>query len=205
MILPTKGMDMTYLRCSLNVALVLASLAGCAGRGRDWPTLMTAEEQRTGKPASAAQTSPTAPAGTPAGVAVVATPKPPGTANSAFVRAQISRLAEAQRDAAYIQERWTKQHLALTVIAAGVQSKGPGDTQWNKAQLELTKLNQIAAEWDDLETLVNKVTGQLAIRAHQGEDVITVLADSGALLAQIETARAEAARAREVLRRKISL
>jgi hypothetical protein len=204
MILPTKGMDMIYLRCSLSVALALVSLAGCAGRGRDWPTLMTAEEQRTGKPASATQ----APVPEPTEAAIIApvvTVKPPEVANTASIRAQISRLAEARRDASYIQERWTKQQLALATYAAGVKSKGPGDAQWNKAQLELTKLNQIAAQWDDLETVVNNVAGQLAISAHQGGDVTAVLAESGALLSLIETAKSQAVQAREAIRRKISL
>ncbi len=190
---------MIYLRCSLSVALALVSLAGCAGRGRDWPTLMTAEEQRTGKPASTTQ------APVPAIIAPAVTAKPPEVANTALMRAQISRLAEARRDASYIQERWTKQQLVLATYAAGIKSKGPGDAQWNKAQLELTKLNQIAAQWDDLETVVNNVAGQLAISAHQGGDVTAVLAESGALLSLIETAKSEAARATDALRRKISL
>jgi hypothetical protein len=198
-----------YFQQSKFGAAILAlaiAVAGCAGRGKDWPSLMTPEEQRTGKPAGA-------PALLPAVAAVdppVAAPSPPppklsdGGATE-LIRAQASRLSEARRDAGYISERRRQQQAKLAATGAGIKQKGPGDAQWNKAQLELTKLNQIAAEWDDLESIVNRAAGQLAIAAHQGNEVTSALAEAGALLVQIAAAKTEAARERSAVRQKFSL
>jgi hypothetical protein len=193
---------MPNLNFGLIAATAIATLAGCASRGDGWPSLMTPEEQRTGKPATTSTTpelavaAPAAP--TPASLPAV------DTGSTALIRAQISRLAEASRDARYIQERFGKQRDILSDAISKVGAKGPADSQWNVAQMELTKLNQIIAEWDDLEALANAVAGQLAVGAHQGAVVAAPLADAGALLAQITQSRREASTLRDVMRRKIS-
>jgi hypothetical protein len=183
-------------------AIMVLAAAGCAGRGKDWPTLMTPEEQRTGKATTMA-------AEPPQPVMIVPEaprqPKLPDAGATELIRAQTSRLAQAQRDADYLSARWNKQQASLAATGAGIKQKGPADRQWNKTQLELTKLNQIAAEWDDLEGIVNRVAGQLAVAAHQGNEVASALADTGALLARIEAAKAGAAVERDALRRKFSL
>jgi hypothetical protein len=208
---------MSNLHSRLIAAVALATLVGCASRGRDWPSLMTPEEQRTGLPATATVPPETPearsagraplPAVTPdptASTPTVPGPTPDATSSTASIRAQTSRLAEARRDSSYILERFKKQKDILANAVAGIKTNGPGDSQWNKSQLELTKLNQIAAEWDDLEAIVDHVAGQLAISAHQGAVVTAPLADAGVLLVQIDQARAEAVRIRDVMRRRIS-
>jgi hypothetical protein len=198
---------MNFQQSTFGAAIVILAVAGCAGRGKDWPSLMTPEEQRTGKTATNA--TPPSPvvvaAEPPAAAAPPPPPKLPDAGATELIRAQTSRLAEARRDADYISERWRKQQASLAATGAGIKQKGPGDAQWNKSQLELTKLNQVAAEWDDLETIVNRAAGQLAIAAHQGNNVSSALADAGALLARIEAAKTDAARERDSLRRKFSL
>jgi hypothetical protein len=187
-------------------ALVLASLAACAGRGSDWPSLMTADERRTGKAAIAAPPAP-APATAPAEPAAPPPPPQPvvvDTAAAALVRAQIARLSEARRDAEYISARWQKQRLVLAESLKAIKSKGPADSNWNKAQLELTRLNQIAAEWDDLTTVLNGVAGQLAVGAHGGAVIAAPLAETGALLAQTSAAKQAADVELETEKRKIS-
>jgi hypothetical protein len=188
----------------LCAAVLILASAGCAGRGNDWPTLMTPEEQRTGKAAAA---TPPPVAATPVQPVTQPPPSPklPDGATTGRIRAQTSRLAEAKRDADYISARWDKQKASLANLGASIKQKGPSDVQWNKAQLELTKLSQIAAEWDDLDSVVNRVAGQLAMAAHQGDEVAAVLTEAGALLTRIEAAKADAAREREALRRKFSL
>jgi hypothetical protein len=181
-------------RCGLLAAVALSTVAGCASRGKDWPTLMTPEEQRTGKMAEAALPQPPPP---PAQTA-------PATATTTLVRAATTRLAEAQRDATYITDRWRKQRDVLAATITGLKNKGPADSQWNKAQLELSKLNQIAAEWDDLETVANRLAGQLAVAANGGATIAAPLADAGALLQTIATSRIDAASARDALRKQIS-
>jgi hypothetical protein len=172
------------------ITLAATSLGGCAGRGNDWPSLMTPEELRTGKPASQAAAVTPEPASKAA--APVAPPAPPAespvpavdSAAAALLRAQVARLNEARRDAAYIRERWQKQQSALKQSLAAIKIKGPADSAWNKAQLELTRLNQIAAEWDDLETVLSAIAGQLAVAAYSQADVRAPLAETGALLAE---------------------
>jgi hypothetical protein len=178
-------------RCGLLAAVALSTVAGCANRGKDWPTLMTPEEQRTGKMAEAAPPPP------PAQTA-------PAPATTTLVRAATTRLAEAQRDAAYITDRWRKQRDVLATTITGLKNKGPADSQWNKAQLELSKLNQIAAEWDDLETVANRLAGQLAVAANGGATIAAPLADVGTLLQTIATSRIDAVSARDTLRKQIS-
>jgi hypothetical protein len=195
---------MNFQQGWLGAAILVLAATGCAGRGKNWPSLMTPEEQRTGKTATTVPPPPV--------VVVVAEPlaaaprlKLPDAGATELIRAQTSRLAEARRNADYISERWRKQQASLAVSGAGIKQKGPGDAQWNKAQLELTKLNQVLAEWDDLETIVNRAAGQLAIAAHQGNEVTSALADAGALLARIEASKTEASNERDALRRKFSL
>jgi hypothetical protein len=122
----------------------------------------------------------------------------------ALVRAQTARLAEAQRDDNYIAERWHKQQKIMVETIAGIKKRGPSDGQWNKAQLELTRLNQIAAEWDDLDMVVNRVAGQLAMAAHNKADVSMALAEAGGLLLKMQAAQMEAAKVAKAFRIDIS-
>ncbi len=196
-----------WFRRGVMVVGLAANLAACAGRGGGWPSLMTKEEARTGKASDVADTPitpsvPTDVVSTPA--TSLPAPAPADTAAKALIRAQTTRLDEARRDAAYIAERWQKQQNILADAVATIKVKGPADSYWNKAQLELTRLNQIAAEWDDLETMVNQITGQLAVAAHQGGDIRAILAGAGSQLTAIEAAKQAAARTRDDLRKRIS-
>ncbi len=201
----------TGLKMGLLLVLVVGSLGACVGRGRDWPSLMTPEEQRTGKPSASVPAGPTAEA---APQAVVAAPQPPAEtvaptadanpAAAALMRAQIARLNEAKRDADYISDRWQKQRTMLAQSVAGIKVKGPADSGWNKAQLELTRLNQIAAEWDDLMTVANDIAGQCAVAAHGGAAVAATISDVGALLADIAKAKQDTNASIAAFRRQIS-
>jgi hypothetical protein len=184
----------------LGVAVLHMGLGACASRGAGWPTLMTPEEQRTGKPQSATAVATPAPEAAPPPTVS----NPVDAAAASRLRAQIARLDVAERDADMIGDRWQKQYDRLAQNASAVKVKSPADSNWNTAQLELTRLGQIAAEWDDLLDTSNGIAGQLALASHGGADVKAEMPRVGALLARIEAAQTKAKISASAIRQKIS-
>jgi hypothetical protein len=177
------------LRSAVLFALLVPLLAGCGGQRREWPSLMTpAEKARAGGaevPAQPAASPPQA-AAEPAPAPVVAAAEPVmDPALAAELRAAVARLREGERELEAISKRWKAQKTRADAAAAAVAGRGPADEGWSKAQLELTRLNQIAAELDDLQSLVERGSGTLAIIASGGGIVQEPLIDTGTLLRQV--------------------
>ncbi len=178
-------------------SLTIFAITACASAGNDWPSLRTRAEQHieTPSPVVAAQVQP--PTAPPA--------EPPLIDPNAQSRLQpfASRIDEERRAVNFINERWHKQLAVFTAALARVKTSGPADSQWSKAQSELTRLNQITAEYDDALTTVNGATGQLAVLAAEGVSVTQPIAAAGKVIKSIAAAKADAAAANARARRKL--
>jgi hypothetical protein len=174
--------------------LVLAGcllLAACGTRGGAWPSLMTPEEKAGGRAASVGNGV----APTPAIVAVSGD----GEAASA-VRAAQSRLSEEARSLESLKGRWGTQKSDLEKTLTGLSGTGPTDEGWSKAQRDLTRLNQIAAELEDMMSTVQRLAGTLAQAAARGAEVQAPLREAGGLLSRIEAEQRQMREAGEAVR-----
>ena len=193
----------------LAAALLVAMLPGCGASRRDWPSLMTPEEKAangTSSPAAAPAVPTPVPAPAPV-VQPVPVPEPPAAepaAAAARVRAAASRLDEDGRTLDSIQQRWRSQKLLLEARLDKVRVRGAADENWSAAQLELSRLNQIAAELDDLRASIERNAGELAIAANEGGQVAAPLKRAGALLLTVESAQQDARAASDAARARLS-
>ncbi len=177
--------------------MLMAALCSCASAGGDWPSLRTRAERHVDAPIPAPVATLTQP------VAVTPVEAIPDAATEARVQPLASRIEQERRSVNFINERWHKQQTVLAAALAAVKKKGPTDINWSKAQTELTRLNQIAGEFDDALNVVNTVTGQLAVVSAEGATVTKPLAAAGKLIKIIETAQKEAIAANTGARRRL--
>ena len=168
---------------------VLLSLAACSAGG-DWPSLA----RRPGESAPLPEAAPTtAPVETPVTTAASG-PAPAVTSG---------RLAEATRDFAGIEKRWQTQSAATETAVAAARGTSAGNPAATKAELELSRLDRVGAQIADLRTRLDGIGGDLALSAASGADVASMLRELGALIARVETLRAEQNRVAETARAAI--
>lgn len=177
--------------------LMLCFTSACAAAGGDWPSLRTRAEHSVDTPTPVVTVTPN----------LSTTPQPENTTPDANAQSRVqpflSRIEQERRAFNFTSERWRKQQAVLIATLATVRIKGPADIKWSKAQSELTRLNQIAAELDDALTIVNGATGQLAVLSVDGAAVTTALQTAGKLIKSIEIMQKEAATANANARRKL--
>lgn len=192
---------MTRTVSTLAALACFVPLAACASMEGDWPSLKTPAERQAGTCDNAQlaladlQTAPkpvasglTPDAATPG--AATAGPATPGAAAAPNVAAVATRLAEEQRDFDTALASWTKQRTATESAASAARNAAPASEAWATAQLELTRLNQSAARFDQIRDAVSRVTGDLALLAANGADVSATLVEAGQLLRRIDEAAA---------------
>lgn len=187
---------MTRTVSTLAALACFVPLAACASMEGDWPSLKTPAERQAGTCDNAqlaladVQTAPkpvassTTPGAAPSGTATA------GAAAAPNVAAVATRLAEEQRDFDTALASWTKQRTAAESAASAARNAAPASEAWATAQLELTRLNQSAARFDQIRDAVNRVTGDLALLAANGADVSATLVEAGQLLRRIDEAAA---------------
>lgn len=175
--------------CSLTMIM-----AGCAATDGDWPSLRTPEEKQAlaqGKPLSTASAAPAAAAPESAASAPVSASVPASSATSAptpALSALAARLAEERRDFDVSYARWEKQKQAVDTAVAAATGAAPASEAWSKAQLELSRLSQAGAKFDEIRTTTNRVAGDLAVLAVSGMDVSATLGDTGRLIRRVDEA-----------------
>lgn len=172
------------IRSVLRLAfpLVLMPLAACAASGGEWPSLKTPAEKRADAgDAPVAMAEADAPAARPAPVATPATP------DLAAIRA---RLAEERRDFEVAAKRWASQQATTEAAVTAARGAPAASEAWAKAQIELTRLSEAAAKFDDTRASVNRCAGDLAVLAAGGTDTNAILGDAGRLLRRIADAQA---------------
>lgn len=186
---------MTRTVSTLAALACFVPLAACANMQGDWPSLKTPAERQAGtcndtqiamaELQAAPQTAPSP----------VTDSASPGTVTSSTaaapnVAAVSTRLAEEKRDFDSALASWTKQRAATESAANAARTAAPASEAWATAQLELTRLNQSAARFDQIRDAVNRVTGDLALLAANGADVSATLVEAGQLLRRIDEAAA---------------
>lgn len=154
---------------SLMLLVLCPVLGGCAGLAGDWPSLKV--------PADAISTAPAIPA---------VQPVEAGAAGE--LAAVVARLDEEQRAADTAERRWTTQLRAFEQAADGARGAAEGSLAWATAQTELTRLNQIAADFADQRLTAYQLAGRLAALLSQGADVGQALAATGRLVIQLDRA-----------------
>ena len=115
---------------------VLLVFAGCARAGGDWPSLARREAER--QPAAEVVDEGSAVAVAPARVSV------------AQRRLLDERWTVAERERLALASRLAVQVRATEAAVARVRGGSPQDDPWAAAQLELTRLERMAADLDDL-------------------------------------------------------
>ena len=190
---------MTRTVSTLAALACFVPLAACASMEGDWPSLKTPAERQAGTcndtqlamaepqpaPQPAPQTEPKPVAGTAAPDSVAS-----GAAAAPNVAAVATRLAEEKRDFDSALASWTRQRAATESAANAARNAAPASEAWATAQLELTRLNQSAARFEQIRDAVNRVTGDLALQAANGADVSATLIEAGQLLRRIDDATA---------------
>lgn len=172
--------------------LLLLAATGCAATADgQWPSLARRPGEiesgtRAAEPAQAS-TSPPAPAGDPAPVAVAA-----------------GRTADAAREFGEVDARWQRQRAATEAAVTAARGAAPSSAAWAKAQLELTRLERIGAEIGELRDRTDAIAGDLAQAATQGSDVAAALQATGALILRIENARVAHLQAFEAAQRGLA-
>lgn len=165
------------------LAAPVAGLAACAGTPGDWPSLnLRPEERQALAMADAPQDQPDA--SQPA----------PSAAQSAVLDAR-TRLATVTRDLDTATQRWTEQEAATRAGVAAAKGARPNSDAWSKAQLELSRLEQIGNQLAALRDRINAIAGDLALAANNGGNVDAALAQTGALLSRLVKLQSQHAQA----------
>lgn len=180
---------------SLAAALsALLALPACASMDGSWPSLRTPAERASGKceqtqPALAdtGETAPQPAAAAPAQAGTAGTPAPQSAAPS--VRAIAARMAEEQRDFDAAAQEWNRQRAVAEKAAAAARGAAPASEPWATAELEISRLNQTAARFDETRATVDRMAGELAVLAANGTDVRATLVEVGRLISRIEAAQ----------------
>lgn len=182
---------MTRTVSTLAALACFVPLAACASMEGDWPSLKTPAERQAGTCDNAQlaladlQTAPK-----PVASGLTPDAATAGAAAAPDVAAVATRLAEEQRDFDTALASWTKQRTATESAASAARNAAPASEAWATAQLELTRLNQSAARFDQIRDAVSRVTGDLALLAANGADVSATLVEAGQLLRRIDEAAA---------------
>lgn len=157
----------------IGIAAVMASgLGSCASATGEWPSLML----DTDRPASAAAAQPAAP------------PDPARLSADRRIEPLVARLEEERRALAANEQRWQAQLASFEASRAKAQGAAGGSLAWADAQTALTRLNQIAADFDQGRLAVYQVAGNLAALAAQGQDVSEQIKDAGRLISRLDAA-----------------
>jgi len=185
------------------VAGATGLLAACSGLGGAWPSLQTPAERTAAHGAAPATavagtaSSATAPTSASPASAASASPAPasaaPGQTESlAAVAAVRARLDEAGRQLETVGKRWNEHEAEFRAAASAATGAKAGDAAWAAAQKTLTRLNQVAAQYGDVEETLLRASGELALAADQGGDASAALAQAGRLLRECRAAQARA-------------
>ena len=62
---------------------------------------------------------------------------------------------------------------------------------WSTAQLELTRLNQLGNQIDDMRVRLDRIAGDLAVAANGGADARVAIAATGAMIARVQALGAQ--------------
>ena len=168
-------------------------LSACANMDGDWPSLKTPAEQRAGTcdNLQVAMADPRSVAALQQAGGAQPPQAPQGAAAPAVDAAAVAaRLAEEIRDFQAAQTTWSSQRTATEAAVNAARTAAPASEAWATAQLELTRLNQAAARFDQIRERVALLTGDLARLAAGGADVSAPLAEAGRLLARIDESAA---------------
>jgi hypothetical protein len=159
------------MRSLLLVALI--ALPACAQSKDKWPSLAPrAIESAT--PGSAA----------PAQPATVSAP-------AAAVIDANARLTVIGREVDTLETRWNVQAKATAAAVTAARGSAPSSEIWSTAQLELTRLNQLGNQIDDMRVRLDRIAGDLAVAANGGADARAAIAATGAMIARVQALGAQ--------------
>ncbi len=162
----------------LPLILLVAAVAGCAGKDGTWPSLARRPIEGP-RPGAAAVTPPPAAPGVPAPVVPVA------------IGDVSARLSTIDRDAANLGTRIGEQRATAADAAAAAKGTKPDGEAWAKAQLELTRLERLGNQLPDLRAKLDAIAGELAAAAATGTDVAEPLPATGAVIGRVAALQAE--------------
>jgi hypothetical protein len=165
------SMTPTPLRRALVLVSFCGLLSGCAGLAGDWPSLQLPAEKAAAAGTGSALATPAATSATAAG------PELAGL---------LARLDEEQRGLETSERRWAEQIKAAQSAANGARGEKQGSLAWSTAQAELTRLNQIAADFADRRLVAYQLAGNLAAQAAQGRDATAALTATGRLVLALD-------------------
>ena len=111
-----------------------------------------------------------------------------------------AKLGVIDRDMTDAATRLTAQQTAATAAAAAARGTAVDSAAWGKAQLEITALDRIGNQIDDLRGRLDAVAGTLAAASAGGSDVAAPLTATGRLIARATTLQAAYAAAAAALR-----
>ena len=153
------------------ILIALIALPACAQSKGNWPSLAPRAIESATPGSAPAATSVSGP-------------------DAAVIDAN-ARLTVIGRELDTLTTRWNLQAKATNAAVAAARGSAPSSEVWSTAQLELTRLNQIGNQIEDMRSRLDRVAGDLAVAASAGADARAAIAATGAQIARVQTLAAQ--------------